>query len=215
LEAEKKTLLKTYYALSEEIHKIRVKTATKISQKVTTELQDLKMSGSEFKIEVQKLSTLTAKGQDQVVFMIAPNKGEGLKPLAKIASGGELSRIMLALTKVITEKLPLSLYIFDEIDAGIGGETGLVVGQKLQEISRQNQTICITHLPQVAVWAEGHFVISKGEINNRVTSKVEPLLNPQDLTAELARMLGGNMAKNESLSHAQAMIKLAHGTKKP
>lgn len=214
LETEKKGLLKEYYALSEELHKARVKTANQISLKVTQELQDLKMSGSEFKIEVNKLSALTAKGQDQIVFMIAPNKGEGLKPLAKIASGGELSRIMLALTKVITEKLPLSLYIFDEIDAGIGGETGLVVGQKLQDISRQNQTICITHLPQVAVWADGHFVISKGEINNRVTSKVEPLLKAQELTQEIARMLGGNMAKSESLSHAQAMIKLAHPSKK-
>ena len=215
LESEKKSLLKEYYSISEVLNKARVKTATQISKKVTQELQDLKMSGSEFKIEVNKLSALTAKGQDQIVFMIAPNKGEGLKPLAKIASGGELSRIMLALTKVITEKLPLSLYIFDEIDAGIGGETGLVVGQKLQEISRQNQTVCITHLPQVAVWADGHFVISKGEINNRVTSKVEQLLKSQDLTQEIARMLGGNMAKAESLDHAQAMIKLAQTSKKP
>lgn len=209
LNKERKRIQGEYQNLSAKIHQARVKIASQISKKVTEELQELKMEGSEFKIQVNQLTALTSKGQDQIMFMISPNRGEGLKPLSKIASGGELSRIMLALTKVITEKIPLSLYIFDEIDAGIGGETGLVVGKKLQQIATHQQTICITHLPQVAVFADQHFVISKKEENKRTTSKVHPLTARAEVEEEVARMLGGNMAKNHGLSHAQAMIQQA------
>lgn len=210
LEKQKKQVLAQYNKLSDTIHEARVKVSNKISEKVTKELQELKMVGSKFEIQIQPLTTLSSKGKDAVVFMISPNKGEGLKPLEKIASGGELSRIMLALTKVVTEKAPISLYIFDEIDAGIGGETGLVVGKKLQEIATNQQTICITHLPQVAVFASNHLVIEKFEKNNRTTSQVTPLINNTQKEQEIARMLGGNMAKNKALEHAQAMIELAH-----
>lgn len=206
LEKEKKQYLTAYTKLADKINKERIKVANTISEKVTQELQELKMLGSKFEVQVQPLSQLTSKGKDAIVFMIAPNKGEGLKPLEKIASGGELSRIMLALTKVVTERNSISLYIFDEIDAGIGGEAGLVVGKKLQQISSFQQTICITHLPQVAVFANQHLVISKSEINNRTTSQVSPLINKTQKINEIARMLGGNMAKDKALEHAEAML---------
>lgn len=206
LEKEKKQYLLSYTKLADKINKERVKVANTIGEKVTQELQELKMLGSKFEVQVQPLSQLTSKGKDAIVFMIAPNKGEGLKPLEKIASGGELSRIMLALTKVVTERNSISLYIFDEIDAGIGGEAGLVVGKKLQQISSFQQTICITHLPQVAVFANQHLVISKSEINNRTTSQVSPLINKNQRINEIARMLGGNMAKDKALEHAEAML---------
>lgn len=209
LEKQKKQYLTQYHKLADEISKLRKEVASQISLKVTTELQELKMSGSKFEVQVNPLTQLTSKGKDAIVFMISPNKGEGLKPLEKIASGGELSRIMLALTKVVTEKNSISLYIFDEIDAGIGGEAGLVVGRKLQQIAKFQQTICITHLPQVAVFAAQQMVIEKGENNGRTTSKVNILINNQQKVEEIARMLGGNMAKDKALDHAQAMIDLA------
>lgn len=205
LENEKKQCIQKYNSLSEKITLKRKKASKEISDKVTKELQELKMSGSVFEIQVVPLNQLTSKGKDSIVFKISSNKGELLKPMDKVASGGELSRIMLALTKVLTDTNSISVYIFDEIDAGIGGETGLVVGKKLQEISKAKQTICITHLPQVAVFCNQHLLISKSEKKDRVVSDIKKL-NEIEQKQEIARMLGGNMVVEKALEHAEAMI---------
>ena len=193
--------------IAKELSEKRKETAAIISKKVSKELQDLNMSGAKFEITIEE-GELTSTGINDVSIKIAPNKGEGLKPLDKIASGGELSRIMLALTRTITEKSNISLYVFDEVDAGISGDTGLVVGQKLQEVSLKHQVLCITHLPQVAIYSRQHFLVSKKEQNKRTLSFIDPL-DEKGKIEEVARMLGGGIAKKEAVDNAVAMIKAA------
>lgn len=206
LEYEKNLLIKKYKKEAEELHKQRTKAAQEISKKVTKELQDLKMSGSQFLIEVLKTEKIQEEGIDEVNFLISPNKGENLKPLEKVASGGELSRVMLAVHRVLTEKTSIPVYLFDEVDAGIGGETGKVVGEKLKEIGRKHQIICISHLPQVAVFANNHLIIEKQEIKGRTVSQVKTLNSQEDKIQEVARMLSGSMAFKKNLESAKAMF---------
>lgn len=182
--------------------------AKTISKAVTKELHELNMSSATFELKIQQ-EELKSTGIDNIQIMIAPNKGEGLKPLDKIASGGELSRVMLALTRTLTEKTSLSLYIFDEVDAGISGDTGLVVGRKLQEVSKTHQVLCITHLPQVAIFGRNHLVVSKKEQKGRTVSEISPITEDQRIQ-EVARMLGGGIAKKEAVENAKAMLSAAN-----
>lgn len=206
LENDKKTELKNYNKISEIVSSKRKKTALDLNKKITEELQKLNMSGSEFLIDISSLSALTSKGKDSISFKIKTNKGEDFKLLDKIASGGELSRIMLAITRVISEKNDILFYVFDEIDAGIGGETGLLIGKTLKKMSGLKQTLVITHLPQVAVFGNNHFVINKKEQNSRVVSHLDILENENEKVKEIARMLGGNLAEDKALEHAQEML---------
>lgn len=197
-----------YFEIAKKLNTARIKAAKTLSEKITSELQDLKMSGAVFKIEVELTDKISSVGADVILFKISPNKGESLKPLAKIASGGELSRMLLAINRILTETSQVNSFIFDEIDAGIGGETGLIVGQKLKEISKKHQVICITHLAQVAVFASHQYEITKKEVNKKVNSEII-LLSEEKRVAEIARMLGGNMVKDKSLEHAAEMLKKA------
>lgn len=156
--------------------------------------------------------TLTPKGIDTVEFFFGPNPGEGLRPLAKIASGGELSRIALALKKIVTQKKLAATLIFDEVDSGIGGATAEVVGKKLKEISRFQQTICITHLPQIASFADVHQTISKKLAGGRTTTSVQKLESPEERAEEVARMLGGTTITTKTREHAREMLKRAQGS---
>ena len=147
------------------------------------------------------------KGIDKVEFWLSANPGEPLKPLAKIVSGGELSRIMLALKCVLLDKQVPTL-VFDEVDAGIGGRTSEVVGRKLKQLAKTAQVLCITHLPQIAAFAENHFSVSKSEENKRVVTKLNQL-SEENRVDEIARMLGGIKITDKTRDHAREMIHLA------
>jgi DNA repair protein RecN (Recombination protein N) len=133
---------------------------------------------------------LTTNGIDRVEFLIAPNKGEDPRPLRKIASGGELSRALLALKRVLAEKGPAGLYVFDEVDAGVSGAIAEVIGRAIADVARHRQVLCITHLPQIAALADAHYVVDKIESKTRTTSNVRKL-SDKERVEEIARMIGG------------------------
>jgi hypothetical protein len=137
--------------------------------------------------------------------MIAPNPGEELKPLAGIASGGELSRVVLALKAILAETGAVETIVFDEVDAGIGGVTAEVVGRKLYELARHHQIICITHLPQIAKFGERHFSITKQVNAGRTRTAIQPL-SKKDRYREIARMLGGEKITRTTLDHARELL---------
>jgi DNA repair protein RecN (Recombination protein N) len=134
---------------------------------------------------------LTRSGIDRVEFLIAPNRGEEPRPLRKIASGGELSRALLALKRVLAEKGPAGLYVFDEVDAGVGGGVAEVIGHAIADVARHRQVLCITHLAQIAALAETHFVVDKTETRGRTAVTVRRLGEEEERVSELARMIGG------------------------
>ncbi len=193
--------------------------AQKLSQKVETQLAELKMSGTRFAVNLYPLSSdkpispylsvngipISENGIDRAEFMIAPNVGESLKPLAHIASGGELSRVVLALKAILAQHDSVETIIFDEVDAGIGGEVAEMVGQKLQALSGHHQIICITHLPQIAKFANHHFRISKRVKSGRTHTIIEPVPD-KERVHELARMLGGKEITQTTLNHAAEML---------
>jgi DNA repair protein RecN (Recombination protein N) len=147
-------------------------------------------------------------GLEKGEFFIAPNPGEGLRPLTRIASGGELSRILLVLKKLLSHQDTLETLIFDEVDAGIGGSLGEAVGRKLSELSRSHQVICITHLPQIAAFAETHFQVVKATRNQRTQTSI-CLLKKEERVAELARMLGGSSPSKQTEAVAKEMLSRA------
>ena len=151
---------------------------------------------------------ISASGCDQVEFFLAPNPGEDPKPLGRIASGGELSRLVLGLKNILAAEAGVNTSVFDEVDAGIGGATATVVGQKLQRLSQKNQIICITHLPQIACYADTHFRVEKKVVDSRTVTVVNKLDN-QTRLQELARMLGGALITNTTLAHAREMLAAA------
>jgi len=147
---------------------------------------------------------------DDLEFFISPNPGEELKPLSRIASGGELSRIILALKRIIAQEEEVSTLIFDEVDAGIGGATAEVVGRKLKEISRRHQVLCITHLPQIACFADTHYSIIKETRKGRTFTLLKKL-NEVEKVEELSRMLGGREITTKTREHAREMLSAAQG----
>jgi len=197
----------------------RKKAAGVLSQKIIQTLASLKMVQTIFKVELNPIAwnqktdrylkindhALTETGLDRAVFMIAPNLGEDLKPLATIASGGELSRVILALKAILAETDSVETVIFDEVDAGIGGATAAVVGRKLAQLARHHQVICITHLPQIAKFGEHHFSISKHVIDGRTQTAIQPLSN-DERHREIARMLGGEDITAAALEHARELL---------
>jgi DNA repair protein RecN (Recombination protein N) len=186
----------------EALSKFRKEAARKLEEGIERELLELNMEGAQFKVNFERrhdpdgvLSSdgqrvaFDAKGLDKVEFLIAPNPGEGLKPLIKIASGGETSRLMLALKNVLAQADDIPTLIFDEIDQGIGGRVGTVVGNKLWHLARHHQVLCVTHLPQLAAFGEQHFQVSKKINNGRTVTHVSNLQGEARLP-ELAQMLG-------------------------
>jgi DNA repair protein RecN (Recombination protein N) len=192
--------------------------ARDLGAKLEKELSTLGMKKVRFRIEVYPEEAgetgggpgprLNEKGMDRVEFLLSPNPGEDLKPLAKIASGGELSRIMLAMKRIFAEESSVGTLIFDEVDAGIGGGIAEIVGRKLKEISCQHQVFCITHLPQIACFADSHYRVSKKESGGRTYVEVKELTDEERLE-EIARMLGGVKITEKTLEHAREMLKSA------
>jgi DNA repair protein RecN (Recombination protein N) len=155
----------------------------------------------------------TANGFDECEFEISTNPGEGLKPLAKVASGGELSRIMLAIKSVLADKDEIDTLIFDEIDVGVSGRTAQKVSEKLSMISKNHQVICITHLAQIAAMADAHFIIEKTTDGITTKTSIRGLSETESIE-ELARILSGAMITDTVISNAREMKELAKGTKK-
>lgn len=205
-ESNKNKILKECLKFSEQISTKRKTIAQRFETDITKELQTLNMKGASIKVDfaTQELNSL---GTDKVTFLISSNKGEDFKPLAQIASGGELSRIMLAIHKNMSKEIK-SCFLLDEVDQGISGDTGTIIGKKLSELSRASQVIAITHLPQVALFSDKHFLIEKKEIENqgRVISKSKEL-SQSEKEIELARMLGHSLNEKSALAHARELIK--------
>jgi DNA repair protein RecN (Recombination protein N) len=177
-------------------------------QKITlAELRDLAMEKARFEVHIEA-GEPTAKGTDRVEFLIATNPGEPLRPLAKVASGGEISRVMLAIKSAMARQEPLPTMVFDEIDVGVGGRTASVIADKLAALSRAAQVLCITHLAPLASRGDRHFSIEKRVQGNRTTVVVTPL-TPDERITELARMIGGTEVTETVLQHAREMLHVA------
>jgi len=194
--------------LCEKISNIRKSKANEIQKQIEDTLIDLEMRNAKFKIQIDKKNTFTDNGYDKVEFLISANKGEDLKPLSKIASGGEMSRIMLAIKTVLADIDNIETLIFDEIDTGVSGRTAQKVAEKMKYISNTHQIICITHLPQIAAMADSHYLIEKKEQNNRTVTQVYDLTQEQSVL-ELARLIGGATITNATILAAKEMKQLA------
>ena len=160
---------------------------------------------AEFSIEFKRSETFTSNGYDTVEFIISTNKGEPLKPLSKIASGGEMSRIMLAFKKIIGDYDEIPTMIFDEIDSGISGITASIVGSKLREIAKTHQIICITHLPQIAAFGNNNYKIQKDSDEDMTYTTIIPI-NTEEKIKEIARLLGGTNITETTLKSAEELI---------
>ncbi len=223
IQAEKKALLQQLGRLGSLLSVERRTAAGKLSQAIELELKELSMSGARFQVDFQQHPAQDGAptpngenvayyvhGLERVEFVIAPNPGEGFKPLVKIASGGETSRLMLALKNVLAQADQVPTLIFDEIDQGIGGRVGKVVGQKLWRLGRQHQVLCITHLPQLAAYGQQHFHVEKHIQSGRTITRVR-LLEGEPRLVELAQMMGsvseGTLqSARELLQSAQSML---------
>lgn len=219
LEADEGILLAKLGQAAKKLSDKRRSAAEILSQGVESELNDLSMAGARFTIdfrrqpdpagvpfENEETYAFDENGIDRVEFLIAPNPGEGFKPLVKIASGGETSRLMLALKNVLVSADPVPTLVFDEIDQGIGGRVGSVVGEKLWRLGRRHQVLCVTHLPQLAAFGDQHMHVHKEVTKGRTLTRVETLVDKRRLE-ELAQMLGGLNEAN--LSAAQATLEQA------
>jgi DNA repair protein RecN (Recombination protein N) len=211
VEQAREKLLKEGRKLSQSRRKI----AGTLADSVTGELKDLKMGEAQFRVELHsrgdslsELDRWSSSGADDIQFVVQTNKGEEPRPLGKIASGGELSRLMLAIRRVIADRGGIGVYLFDEIDAGIGGQTAFQVGKKLKSVAAYNQVICITHLPQVASFADHHLVVRKAVAGKRTATEVVELAQ-KERKEELARMLGGPELTRKSLDNAAELLQLA------
>ena len=216
LDAEITTLEADLAARALALSQQRQEAARQLAAAVEVELQDLRMAGARFAVDLRRRPdphglplpdgervAYDDRGIDKVEFLLAPNPGEGFKPLAKIASGGESSRLMLALKRVLALADPTPTLIFDEIDQGIGGRIGAVVGRKLHDLARHHQVLVITHLPQLAAYGDAHYRVAKKVQNGRTTTTVTPLAN-EARVRELAQMLGG--LTPEMLRSARALL---------
>jgi len=217
-------LLKELAGQALELSNLRKKFADDLSKRIETELEDLRMTSALFKVDFQTHPDIhglpmpdgshlafDSNGMDQVEFLVAPNPGEGLKPLVKVASGGETSRLMLALKNVLASADQVPTLIFDEIDQGIGGRVGTVVGQKLWQLARQHQVLVITHLPQLAAFSDQHWQVYKLLENERTMTRVT-LLEGESRTLELASMLGE--VTEGTLRSAHDILQLAQTVRK-
>ncbi len=203
LRQEEDRLLRELGALGKQLSEARRAAAERLSAAIEAELSDLRMAGARFAVDIRwepseggaivdgERFAFDATGLDQIEFLIAPNVGEGLKPLVKIASGGETSRLMLALKTVLSRADQTPTLIFDEIDQGIGGRVGATVGRKLWGLSGNHQVMCVTHLPQLAGYGDAHFKVEKTSDGERTVTRVSPLEGEARIE-ELAQMLGAS-----------------------
>jgi len=214
LETELVGIKKKLVAAAKTLTSSRSENATKLSKEVTKEIQQLSMPHTSFHCQVQsadynalKESDFTALGCDEIAMLIQGHKDGPLVPLAKGASGGEMSRVMLALEVVLAETHPVGTYVFDEVDAGVGGKAAIEVGRRLHALSQHAQVIVVTHLPQVAAWADSHFVVTKNSDGSVTESNVRKVVK-EDRVEEIARMLAGMESSTSAREHATELLEL-------
>lgn len=210
---EKEEIMQKIKMISDEIHEMRKNVADFLEKKISDVLSELNMPNTIFKVDIRKKDMANENGMDEVEFLISTNIGEPLKPLDKIASGGELSRIMLALKTILADFDGISTLIFDEVDTGISGKAAQSVAQKIALISRNRQVICVTHLPQITSMADSHFKISKEFDEDKTYIKIEKL-DYEGKIKELSRIISGSVVTNTTYSHSKELIELAENYKK-
>lgn len=217
-EERKLALLKEQEKIEEDLEKIggeltssRMKVANLLEESLLKELESLNMKNTKFKVIFNKVG-YTSSGCDDVEYYVSFNLGENLNPLNKVASGGEMSRFMLAFKKILSDVDKIETMIFDEIDTGISGRAAQVVGEKLAEMAKHKQLICITHLPQIAAFADDHYYIEKNVENERTFTSIRNL-SYQDRQEEIARLISGKNITEKTLEHSHEMIELAKKTK--
>ncbi len=207
LEQEVRDLEKASLAAAEKLSKSRTKAAARLEKTITESMQQLGLKGGIFAVDIAPLpeARLCANGADQITFLVSTNPGQPLAPLARVASGGELSRISLAIQVATANCSQIPTLIFDEVDAGIGGATAETVGKLLRQLGTQNQVLCVTHLPQVASQANRHLQVSK-RTNGKITETRIMALDKEQRIEEIARMLGGLNITKQTLAHAREMV---------
>lgn len=198
----------TAQQLAQQMHDIRSDAAVVLTDQIHEQLKDLYMDKAIFSVKFMK-QKLSLTGQDGVEFYIQTNLGESAKPLAKIASGGELSRMMLAMKTIFSREQGITSIIFDEVDTGVSGRVAQAIAEKIAVIGRYSQVLTITHLPQVAAIADHHFFIEKQVIDKRTETSVRQLAKDQRID-ELARMLSGNELTTAAKENARDLLKRAH-----
>ncbi|WP_455060855.1 DNA repair protein RecN [Parvimonas micra] len=207
-----KNLSEEYKKIATEISNSRKEVAKRIEKLIEKELLDLDLKNSIFKIDIKTNNKITNIGFDEVTFLISTNKGEELQEMYKIASGGELSRIMLGFKKVLSDRDKIATLVFDEIDTGISGITAQIVGEKLAEISKNHQLLVISHLPQISVLSDTHFIISKETVGDITLSKVL-CANYDEKVMEISRLIGGANINETTIRQSKEMIEIANEKK--
>lgn len=207
LKRQKREKKEEYYRLSQILSGFRKEIARNLETAIYGQLEDLNMAGAQFKVEFFEKELISYKGIDDIEFMMTTNMGEDFKPLSKIASGGEISRIMLALKIIFSAVDNISVLIFDEIDTGISGETVRKVAEKLKELSHKVQVICVTHSPQIAGKSDQQFFIRKEIENNFTETKVREL-DTEERIREIARIISGDNITEASMNHAREIMGL-------
>ena len=213
MEEELQSLLALLSAQSSKLSKIRNEWAMKLSASVSQEIHSLSMPHTQFLCQVSSpdyagplpASTFSAAGADEIVMLLQAHREGPLVPLARGASGGEMSRVMLALEVVLAKSQPVGTYVFDEVDAGVGGKAAIEVGRRLFELSKNAQVIVVTHLPQVAAWADSHFVVRKSEDGSVSQSDVAHVTGSARIE-EIARMLAGHEDSRSAQEHAAELL---------
>lgn len=195
-----------------ELTEVRKKAAEELETSITTALEELNFEKARFQVKIEPCNSYTSKGKDDVEFLIATNPGSDLYPLSKVASGGELSRVMLAIKTVFADVDRIETLIFDEIDVGISGRTAQKVSEQMSVLGKEHQIICITHLAQIAAMADTHFVIEKIVSGEETRTDIRPL-SPKESEEELARILGGVEITDAVLANAKEMKELANKQK--
>lgn len=210
LQAQYQALEQSYQQIAEKLSASRSKAATGLNKKITAAMQTLGMKGGVFKITVDADDKQrAAHGIDRIEFTVSANAGQNCKPLARVASGGELARISLAIQMITASQGRIPTLIFDEVDSGVGGGVAEIVGQHLRTLGSSNQVVCITHLPQVASQAHHHMRVHKQSDKKQTQTQVDPL-NQNERIEEIARMLSGVDITQQSLAHAEEMIARAN-----
>ncbi|HYO30304.1 MAG TPA: DNA repair protein RecN, partial [Thermomicrobiales bacterium] len=223
LREREETLRRTIGERAQALSEARSEAGERLSRSVEAAIADLKMGRSKFAVSLSQVPDLDGveflngdgtsrrvkagpSGVDEVVFLLAPNAGEALKPLGRVASGGETARLMLALKSILSEADETPTLVFDEVDVGVGGRSGQVVGEKLWGLAKDHQVLVVTHLPQIAAFAETHFRIAKRERDGRIVSDVTPIERGERID-ELAAMLDGSPVTDVARRNAREMLK--------
>ncbi|ART54385.1 DNA repair protein RecN [Acidovorax carolinensis] len=213
LEAAQASSAKAYQMVARAISLRRTKAAPKLSAAITQAMQGLGMTGGIFEVSVTRTSEAALHGLDDIAFLVAGHPGMTPRPIGKVASGGELSRISLAISVTTSELGTAPTLVFDEVDSGVGGAVAETVGRLMRQLGRDRQVLAVTHLPQVAAYADHHLMVSKRRNSAGTTSTVTPVLG-EHRVGEVARMLGGERPTGTSLAHASEMLSLANTQQK-